>query len=86
MTFPYASRHTSLYIISVWDIGNRNIGTYRLSGFNHGLTTGVKELAWWITSQMIYKRCMKTIPFCPARTYISDLGKYSPEIALPGTR
>ena len=64
---------------------HRNIGTYWLSGCNRGLTT-VKELAGWLAYQVIYKRRLKTIPFCAARTYIPDLGKYSPEIALPGTR
>ena len=85
MIFPYALKHTSLYIISVWNTGARDIDTYWLSGCNHGLTT-VKELARWLAYQVIYKRRLKTIPFCAARTYIPDLGKYSPEIALPGTR
>lgn len=62
-----------------------NIGSLWLIGCDHGLTT-VKELAEGLAYQMIYKRRLKTIPFCAARTYIPDLGEYSPEIALPGTR
>ena len=62
MIFPHAWKHTSLYIISVWNIGHRNIGTYWPSGCNHGLTT-VKALARWIAYLVIYKCRLTTIPF-----------------------